>query len=86
VAPSDSYSIFKPIAPVAIVLPSKRPAERYTMGDPADLLHVAIERLIEQRFEPPAVSILDRLALHTRHGVREDLYRRITSSWSALKP
>ena len=33
----------------------------YTMSDPADLLNVAIEHLIAQRFELPAFSALDRL-------------------------
>jgi len=55
----------------------------YTMSDPADLINVAIEHLIEQRFELPAFSTLDRLVLHVRHGVHEDLYRRITGSLSA---
>ena len=32
----------------------------YTMSDPADLINVAIEHLIEQRFELPAFSTLDR--------------------------
>ena len=31
------------------------------MSDPADLLNVAIEHLIAQRFELPAFSTLDRL-------------------------
>ncbi len=55
----------------------------YTMSDPADLINVAIEHLIEQRFELPAFSTLDRLVLHVRHGVHEDLYRRIASALSA---
>ncbi len=55
----------------------------YTMSDPADLINVAIEHLIEQRFELPAFSTLDRLVLHVRYGVHEDLYGRITSSLSA---
>ena len=32
-----------------------------TMSDPADLINVAIEHLIQQRFELPAFSTLDRL-------------------------
>lgn len=55
----------------------------YTMSDPADLINVAIEHLIEQRFELPAFSTLDRLVLHVRYGVHEDLYGRITGSLSA---
>jgi TnpA family transposase len=55
----------------------------YTMSDPADLINVAIEQLIEQRFELPAFSTLDRLVNHVRYGVHEDLYARITASLSA---
>lgn len=54
----------------------------YTMSDPADLINVAIEHLIEQRFELPAFSTLDRLVLHVRDGVHEDLYARMTASLS----
>ena len=32
----------------------------YTMSDPADLINVAIEHLIQQRFELPAFQTLDR--------------------------
>jgi TnpA family transposase len=52
----------------------------YTMSDPADLINVAIEQLIEQRFELPAFSTLDRLVLHAREGVHEELYRCMTAS------
>jgi Domain of unknown function (DUF4158) len=41
----------------------------YTMSDPADLINLAIEHLIQQRFELPAFSTLDRLVTHVRHGV-----------------
>jgi hypothetical protein len=52
----------------------------YTMSDPADLINLAVEHLIEQRFELPAFSTLDRLVMHIRHGVHQDLYARITAS------
>ncbi len=52
----------------------------YTMSDPADLINVAIEHLIEQRFELPAFSTLDRLVMHVRHGVHQALYTCITAS------
>lgn len=52
----------------------------YTMSDPADLINVAIEQLIAQRFELPAFSTLDRLILHVREGVHEALYHRMTAS------
>jgi TnpA family transposase len=55
----------------------------YTMSDPADLINLAIEHLIQQRFELPAFSTLDRLVTHVRHGVHQDLYARITASLDA---
>ena len=55
----------------------------YTMSDPADLINLAVEHLIEQRFELPAFSTLDRLVTHIRHGVHQELYARITSSLGA---
>ncbi len=51
-----------------------------TMSDPADLINLAVEHLIQQRFELPAFSTLDRLVTHVRHGVHQDLYARITAS------
>ena len=51
----------------------------YTMSDPADLINVAIEKLIEQRFELPAFSTLDRLVGHLRQEVHEILYQQITT-------
>jgi Domain of unknown function (DUF4158) len=51
----------------------------YTMSDPADLINLAIEHLIQQRFELPAFSTLDRLVTHVRHGVHQDLYAHITA-------
>jgi TnpA family transposase len=50
----------------------------YTMSDPADLINVAIERLIERRFELPAFSTLDRLVGRVRHHVHQHLYDQIT--------
>jgi TnpA family transposase len=51
-----------------------------TMSDPADLINVAIEHLIQQRFELPAFSTLDRLVGHIRHRVHQTLYAQITGS------
>ena len=55
----------------------------YTMSDPADLINVAIERLIKQRFELPAFSTLDRLVGRVRHQVHEHLYDQITQGLSS---
>jgi TnpA family transposase len=54
----------------------------YTMSDPADLINVAIERLLEQRFELPAFSTLDRLVGRVRHHVHQHLYDQITQGLS----
>ena len=57
----------------------------YTMSDPADLINLAVEHLIQQRFELPAFSTLDRLVMHIRHGVHQDLYTRMTASLEAAE-
>ena len=54
----------------------------HTMSDPADLINVAIETLIANRFELPAFSTLDRLAGHIREFVHQQLYEKITASLS----
>ena len=54
----------------------------YTMSDPADLINVAIEALLQYRYELPAFSTLDRLAGHIRQQVHERLYQQITSGLS----
>jgi TnpA family transposase len=50
-----------------------------TMSDPADLINVAIETLVQANVELPAYSTLDRLVGHVRHQVHESLYRAITA-------
>jgi len=52
----------------------------YTMSDPADLINVAIEHLVKQRFELPAFSTLDRLVSKVRHQVHHHLYAQITQA------
>src|SRR5262249_6848010 len=56
-----------------------------TMSDPADLINLAVEHLIQQRFELPAFSTLDRLVMHIRHEAHQDLYTRITASLGAAE-
>jgi Domain of unknown function (DUF4158) len=51
-----------------------------SMDGPADLLNVAIEELIKERFELPAFSTLDRLTRHTRYRVNSRLFSRWTSA------
>jgi hypothetical protein len=53
-----------------------------TMSDPADLINVAIERLIAQRFELPAFSTFDRLVGRIRHQVHGHLSKQITQGLS----
>jgi len=48
-----------------------------SMDDPADLVNVAIEELIKERFELPAFSTLDRLTKHTRYAVNSRLFSRV---------
>lgn len=57
----------------------------YTMSDPADLINVAIEHLIQQRFELPAFQTLDRLVSHVRYEVHQALYTRMTAALSAAE-
>ncbi|EEZ39158.1 Tn5044 transposase [Photobacterium damselae subsp. damselae CIP 102761] len=49
-----------------------------TMSDPADLINVAIEALVNSGIELPAFSTLDRLVSHERHLIHEKLYLEIT--------
>jgi hypothetical protein len=37
------------------------------MSDPADLINVAVEQLVVERFELPAYGTLDELVNHIRH-------------------
>jgi hypothetical protein len=57
----------------------------YTMSDPADFINLAVEHLMQQRFELPAFSPLDRLVRQIRHRVHQDLYTRITASLGAAE-
>jgi len=53
-----------------------------TMSDPADLINVAIETLMQANVELPAYSTLDRFVGHVRQQVHESLYRSITAGLS----
>lgn len=55
----------------------------HTMCDPADLINVAVEELINTNIELPAFSTLDRLVGYVRKEVHEALYQDITAT---LKP
>ena len=49
-----------------------------TMNNPADIINVVIEELIQHRFELPAFSALDRLVKHTRSIVNNSIFNRIS--------
>lgn len=50
---------------------------------PADLINVAIEELVKQRYELPAFSTLDRLVGHIRAIVNTRLFKRVASKLSS---
>lgn len=52
------------------------------MSNPPDLVNVALEKLIEQRYELPAFSTLSRLVSHIRHQVHIELYESFNASLS----
>ena len=49
---------------------------------PADLINVAIEELVRQRYELPAFGTLDRLASHIRSIVNTRLFKRVARKLS----
>lgn len=51
-----------------------------TMSDPADLINVAVEQLIVDRFELPAYRTLDELVNHIRHQAHQELYTQVTAN------
>ncbi|MDN5696878.1 MAG: DUF4158 domain-containing protein, partial [Rubrobacter sp.] len=53
-----------------------------TMDDPADLVNVAIEALVKERFELPAFSALDSLARHIRYTVNSGLFAQVNERLS----
>jgi uncharacterized protein DUF4158 len=46
---------------------------------PADLLNIAIEELVRQRYELPAFNTLDRLVGHVRAQVNRRLFHQVLS-------
>ena len=55
------------------------------MDHPADLINVAIEELVRQRFELPAFSTLDALATHVRAVVHRRLFGTVLGRLSEQK-
>ena len=54
----------------------------FVRDHPADLINVAIEELVRQRYELPAFSTLDRLACHIRSIVNTLLFKRVARKLS----
>jgi len=55
------------------------------MDDPADLVNVAVEELVRERFELPAFSTLDRLARRVRHAVNSRLFSGVDGALSDVE-
>jgi len=54
----------------------------FVRDHPADLINVAIEELVRQRYELPAFNTLDRLAGHIRTIVNTRLFKRVARKLS----
>ena len=48
-----------------------------TMDDPADLINVAIEEFVKERYELPAFSTLDGLVRRIRYAVNSGMFARV---------
>jgi TnpA family transposase len=48
-----------------------------TMNNPADIMNVVIEYLIEKRIELPAFATLDRLVCHVRAKVNQTIFKNV---------
>jgi TnpA family transposase len=55
----------------------------FVRDHPADLINVAIEELVRQRYELPAFNTLDRLAGHIRTIVNTRLFKRVVRKLSS---
>lgn len=53
------------------------------MDNPADLINVAIEELVKNRYELPPFSTLDRLVCHIRNRVNQQLFFQVSSQLSS---
>ena len=49
---------------------------------PADLINIAIEELVKSRFELPAYSTLDQLAMTVRYNTHEQLFEQVDAQLS----
>lgn len=60
-------------------------AAALTKDHPADLLNVAVELLIKERYELPAFSTLDHLVSHVRATTNSRLFQQISEGLSAAE-
>lgn len=76
-----AYLRVHPFGPAAwrVMLSALREAAR-TKHDLADLINVAIEELVRQRYELPAFDTLDRAARHIRAMVTRAVHRQVASA------
>jgi len=57
--------------------------ERASIIDhPADLVNIVVEELINQKYELPAFSTIDRLVRHVRHRVNSNLHTKMIAALS----
>jgi TnpA family transposase len=56
-----------------------------TMDNPADLINVAVEELIKERFELPAFSTIDKRVQKLRSRVNRHLFTRLANRLSAIE-
>ncbi|MUG98939.1 Tn3 family transposase [Scytonema sp. UIC 10036] len=81
-----SYLRVKPYDKVAQKLIAIMVAKGAEVKDhPADLINIAIEELIKERYELPAFSTLDRLVNHVRSVTNYRLFLRVSQGLSTLE-
>jgi len=49
------------------------------MDNPADLINVAIEEVVKERYELPGFNTLDRLVNHLRKEVNQKIFSQVIS-------
>ncbi len=49
------------------------------INDPADLINVAVEALLRERYELPTFRALDELVRHVRHRVHEAMFQQVAN-------
>lgn len=60
-------------------------AEAEIKDHPADLINVAIEKLVQEKYELPAFSTLDRLVSHVRHLTNNRLFQLVSDNLTSAE-